>query len=209
MMNITKNDINYLSKTILVWTFLNFTFNLIGLWITKLIDTGGFNYLVSISNEFVQPLLIQSLVFVVVTSIAFVFLKNKKITIYIFTLFQTLIFNLIFVGNLKSAHMIHFETSLNDTGLKYLSNMGQYLVDILYIYVPLDGIFRDNIFIPKNTGVFYFQWIFLVLLYFAFISYLTPRVLSFFTTKEKAESLVLDNTSDDLSFGNELEISKD
>lgn len=209
MMNITKNDINYLSKTILVWTFLNFTFNLIGLWITKLIDTGGFNYLVSISNEFVQPLLIQSLVFVVVTSIAFVFLKNKKITIYIFTLFQTLIFNLIFVGNLKSAHMIHFETSLNDTGLKYLSNMGQYLVDILYIYVPLEGIFRDNIFIPKNTGVFYFQWIFLVLLYFAFISYLTPRVLSFFTTKEKAESLVLDNTSDDLSFGNELEISKD
>lgn len=208
-MNITKNDINYLSKTILVWTFLNFTFNLIGLWITKLIDTGGFNYLVSISNEFVQPLLIQSLVFVVVTSIAFVFLKNKKITIYIFTLFQTLIFNLIFVGNLKSAHMIHFETSLNDTGLKYLSNMGQYLVDILYIYVPLEGIFRDNIFIPKNTGVFYFQWIFLVLLYFAFISYLTPRVLSFFTTKEKAESLVLDNTSDDLSFGNELEISKD
>lgn len=206
-MNIIKNDINYLSKTILVWTFLNFTFNLIGLWISKLIDTGGFNYLVSISNEFVQPLVIQSLVFAVVTGIAYVFLRKSKITIYVFTFFQILIFHMIFLFNLSSAKMIHFETLLTDWGLKYLSNMGQYFVDILYVFVPLEGIFKDNLFIPKNTGFFYLHWIFLVLVYFVLISYLTPKVLNFFTIKVK--SIVKDTTSDDFEFGNETETSID
>lgn len=195
-MNITKNDINYLGKNVITWTFLNFTFNLIGLWITKLVDKEGFNYLANISNEFVEPLLVQTLVFTIVTTIAYVFLNNRKITLYIFTFFQVLVFHFIFFVNLKSTHMIHFETTLDDSGLKYLSNMGQYLVDILYVYVPLEGLFNNNVFIPKNTGLFYLQWIFLVLFYFAFISYLTPKVLNFFTTKAETKSILLDTPTE-------------
>ncbi len=204
-MKITKIDINYLIKNIITWTFLNFTLNLIGLWLSKLIDKEGFNYIANIAYEFVEPLLIQSLVFAIITTIAYVFLKEKRITIFVFTLFQVLVFHLIFFINLKSTKMIHFETLLNDPGLKYLSNMGQYLVDILYIYVPLEGIFNNNVFIPKNTGLFYFQWIFLVLLYFALISYLTPKVINFFTVKEIVKPIVVDSTIENVEIENKSE----
>ena len=170
-------------KIILTWTFLNFSFNLLSLWIRKLIDVESFNFIENISNEFIRPLLIQTLVFAIIFSIAYVFLNTRKITIYVFVFFQVLVFHLIFFFNLKTTNMIHFETLLDDSGLKYLSNMGQYLVDILFIYLPLEGIFKNNVFIPKNTDLFYLQWIFLVLLYFAFLSYLTPKVINFFSYK--------------------------
>ncbi len=204
-MTITKNDINYLIKNILTWTFLNFSFNLIGLWISKLIDKEGFNYIANISNEFVQPLLIQAFLFAIIFSIAYVFLNNRKLTIYVFVLIQVVVFHLIFVLNLKTTNMIHFETLLDDSGLKYLSNMGQYLVDILYIYVPLEGIFKNNVFIPKNTGLFYLQWIFLVLLYFAFVSYLTPKVINFITSKELPKSIIEVTPTENVEFDNESE----
>lgn len=204
-MTITKNDINYLIKNILTWTFLNFSFNLIGLWISKLIDKEGFNYIANISNEFVQPLLIQAFLFAIIFSIAYVFLNNRKLTIYVFVLIQVIVFHLIFVLNLKTTNMIHFETLLDDSGLKYLSNMGQYLVDILYIYVPLEGIFKNNVFIPKNTGLFYLQWIFLVLLYFAFVSYLTPKVINFITSKELPKSIIEVTPTENVEFDNESE----
>lgn len=189
-MKITKTDINYLIKNIFTWIFLNFSFNLIGLWFSKLLDRAGFNYLQSISNEFVKPILIQSGVFVIIFIIAYAFLKNRKITIYIFTLFQLLVFHIIFLINLNSTHMIHFETTLDDWGLQYLSNMGQYFVDILYIYLPLEGIFKNGSFIPRNTGVFYLEWIFLVLIYFGAISWLTKKsVQFFFHHKNRAESI--------------------
>jgi hypothetical protein len=183
-MTITKNDINYLIKIILTWTFLNFSLNLLSLWIRKLIDEESFNFIENVSNEFLRPLLIQALIFAIIFSIAYVFLNTRKITIYVFVFFQAFVFHLIFFFNLKTTNMIHFETLLDDSGLKYLSNMGQYLVDILFIYLPLEGIFKNNVFIPKNTGLFYLQWIFLVLLYFAFLSYLTPKVIDFFNYKQ-------------------------
>ena len=123
-MKITKTDISYLVQNIFVWLFINFSFNLLGLWISKLLDKAGFNYLQSITNEFVKPLLIQSAVFIIIFILAYVFLKNRKITLYIFTLFQVLAFHIIFVINLSTNHMIHFETTLDDWGLEYLSNMG-------------------------------------------------------------------------------------
>ena len=104
--------------------------------------------------------------------------------------------------------MIHFETSLDNIGLKYLSNMGQYLVDILNIFVPLEGIFNNNLFIPKNTGLFYIQWIFLVLIYFAFISYLTPKVLNFFNTQLNAKPIIFATVSDDAELDINLDKSK-
>lgn len=185
-MKIAKTDINYLIKNIFTWIFLNFSFNLIGLWFSKLLDRAGFNYLQSVTNEFVKPILIQSGVFIIVLIIAYAILKNRKITIYIFTLFQLLVFHIIFILNLNSTHMIHFETTLDDWGLKYLSNMGQYLVDILYIYLPLEGIFKNGSFIPLNTGIFYLEWIFLVLIYFGAISWLTKKTVQFFFPGKQA-----------------------
>lgn len=179
-MRIKKTDINCLIQNIAAWVFLNFTFNLLGLWFSKLLDKAGFNYLQSISNEFVKPLIIQSGIFIVIYIIAYAFLKNRKITVYIFTLFQFLIFHVIFIINLNSSHMLHFETSLDDWGLEYLSNMGQYFVDILYIYLPLEGIFQNGSFIPRNTGVFYLEWIFLVLIYFGAITWLSTKAVQFF-----------------------------
>lgn len=179
-MKIEKTDINYLVKNKFTWTFLNFSLNLLGLWMSKLLDKAGFNYLESISNEFVKPILIQSAIFAVVTLVAYIFLRNKKLTLYIFTLVQLLAFHAIFFLNLSSEHMLHFETRIDDNGLKYLSNMGQYFIDILYLYVPAEGIFKGNVFIPRNTGLFYFQWIFLVLLYFAGVTWLTAKTVRFF-----------------------------
>lgn len=184
-MKITKTDISYLVQNIFVWLFINFSFNLLGLWISKLLDKAGFNYLQSITNEFVKPLLIQSAVFIIIFILAYVFLKNRKITLYIFTLFQVLAFHIIFVINLSTNHMIHFETTLDDWGLEYLSNMGQYFVDILYIYLPLEGIFKNGLFIPRNTGVFYLEWIFLVLVYFGAITWLSSQAVGFFFTSKK------------------------
>ena len=179
-MKIEKTDINYLVKNIFTWTFLNFSLNLVGLWMSKLLDKAGFNYLESISNEFIKPILIQSAIFAVVTLVAYIFLRNKKLTLYIFTLVQLLAFHTIFFLNLSSEHMLHFETRIDDNGLKYLSNMGQYFIDVLYLYVPMEGIFKGNVFIPRNTGLFYFQWIFLVLLYFAGVTWLTAKTVRFF-----------------------------
>jgi len=91
------------------------------------------------------------------------------------------------VINLSTNHMIHFETTLDDWGLEYLSNMGQYFVDILYIYLPLEGIFQNGSFIPRNTGVFYLEWIFLVLAYFGGITWLSTKAVQFFfASKSKA-----------------------
>ena len=143
-MKIEKTDINYLVKNIFTWTFLNFSLNLLGLWMSKLLDKAGFNYLESISNEFVKPILIQSAIFAVVTLVAYIFLRNKKLTLYIFTLVQLLAFHTIFFLNLSSEHMLHFETRIDDNGLKYLSNMGQYFIDVLYLYVPMEGIFKGR-----------------------------------------------------------------
>jgi len=64
-MKISKTDIGFLLKNILIWTLLNFSFNLLGLWISKLIYAAGFNAIESFTNEFVKPILIQSTVFAI------------------------------------------------------------------------------------------------------------------------------------------------
>ncbi len=182
-MKISKTDIGFLLKNILIWTLLNFSFNLLGLWISKLIYAARFNAIESFTNEFVKPILIQSTVFAICFSSAYIILQNRKITIYIFTLFQFVVFHLIFFLNLKSSHIIHFETTLDNWGLQYLSNNGQYLVDILNIYLPVEGIFKNGVFIPRNTGLFYLQWIFLVLVYFGGLTWLTTIIHKFFFNK--------------------------
>lgn len=184
-MKISKTDIGFLLKNILIWTLLNFAFNLLGLWISKLIYAAGFNSLESVSNEFVKPILLQSLLFAVCFATAYILLKNKKLSYYIFTLIQFVLFHLIFFFNIKLNNGLHFETTIGNWGLKYLSYQGQYLVDILYLYFPIDGNFENGMFIPLNTGLFYIHWVLLVLLYFAVLTWISKVASKFFFNKKE------------------------
>lgn len=177
---ISTSEIKSLVRTIASWTFLNLAFNMIGLFITKLLSDAEFTYFESITNEFVKPLIIQSVLFSICLSVAFVFLKNKKYIPYIFVAFQFVVFHVIFFLNLKINHGLHFESTFSNPGLSYLSYSGQYLIDILYLYFPIGGIFENGLFKPDNLGTFYIHWIFMNIVYYFGLTWISLKVAAFF-----------------------------
>ena len=179
-MKISKSEIKYISQIILSWTFINLSFNLIGLWISKLLNEADYTYIESIGNEFVKPLVIQSVLFGICLSVAVIYLKNKKLYNYFYVFVQFVIFHSIFFLNLKIHHGIHFETTFNNLGLRYLSYSGQYLIDVLYLYFPINGNFDNGAFMPGNIGTFYLHWILLNLVYYFVITWISIQVAKFF-----------------------------
>jgi len=179
-MKISKSKIKYISQIILSWTFINLAFNLIGLWISKLLNEADYTYIESIGNEFVKPLVIQSVLFGICLSVAVIYLKNKKLYNYFYVFVQFVIFHGIFFLNLKIHHGIHFETTFNNLGLRYLSYSGQYLIDVLYLYFPINGNFDNGAFMPGNIGTFYLHWILLNLVYYFVITWISIQVAKFF-----------------------------
>lgn len=179
-MKISKSEIKYISQIILSWTFINLAFNLIGLWISKLLNEADYTYIESIGNEFVKPLVIQSVLFGICLSVAVIYLKNKKLHNYFYVFVQFVIFHSIFFLNLKIHHGIHFETTFNNLGLRYLSYSGQYLIDVLYLYFPINGNFDNGAFMPGNIGTFYLHWILLNLVYYVVITWISIQVAKFF-----------------------------
>ena len=105
-------------------------------------------------------------------AVAFYFLKKKYFAQYVFAVFQFLVFNIIFFLHLKISHGLHFVSSFNNIGLKYLTYCGQYITDILYLYFPITGNFENGIFAPDKIGTFYIHWILLNVLYYAVIDWL-------------------------------------
>lgn len=184
-MKILKTEINYLIQTILTWTFLNLSLNMIGLFITKLLNEAEFTYFESITNEFIKPLVIQSLFFGICLTTAIVLVKKRKFVPYIFVAFQFLVFHIIFILNLKIHHGLHFESTFSNPGLSYLSYSGQYLIDILYIYFPINGNFENGLFVPDNIATFYIHWIFLNIVYYAGLTWLSIRLLKYFSEDKK------------------------
>ena len=81
---------------------------------------------------------------------------------------------------------MHFESTFNNIGMMYLSNSGQYLVDILYLYFPINGVFENGLFRPDNLGTFYIHWILLNIVYYIALTWMSLRVAKFFfeNTKE-------------------------
>ena len=75
---------------------------------------------------------------------------------------------------------MHFETTFNNIGLKYLSNTGQYLIDILYLYFPINGNFENGLFQPDNLGTFYIHWILLNIVYYLGLTWISIQVARFF-----------------------------
>jgi len=171
-LNITKTEIRYLIKTILTFTFINYAANLFGLWISKALNESIYEYPENILNEFALPILVQSLMFGICFAVAYYFLKKKNLAQYTFAAFQFIVFHFIFLLNLKISHGLHFVSSFSNIGLKYLTYCGQYLVDVLYIYFPINGNFQEGMFAPDKIGTFYIHWILLNILYYAAIGWL-------------------------------------
>lgn len=178
-LKIANTDYKYLSQVILTWTFLNITLNLFGLWFNKLITKSDFEYISNIFTEFFVPLIVQTLIFSICIFIGYALLKNRKYANFFFVAFQFLVFNIIFLLNLKFTRIIHFETSWDNWGLLYLSYNGQYLLDLIYLYWPLKGRFDGNIFRPENSDIFYLNWIFLTSVYFFVVTLITFPLLKF------------------------------
>ena len=171
-LNITKTEISYLVKTILTFTFINYAANLFGLWITKALNEAVYEFPENILNEFALPILIQSLMFGICFGVTYYFLKKKSLAQFAFAAFQFVVFHIIFFLNLKINHGLHFVSSFGNIGLKYLTYCGQYLVDVLYLYFPVNGNFLGGVFAPDKLGTFYIHWILLNILYYAAIGWL-------------------------------------
>lgn len=179
-MQISKLEFKPFIQVVLTWTFINFAANLIGLWVTKLLNEAAYEYPENVFNEFAKPVLVQSLLFGICFALALMFLKKKNIAHYAFAAFQLIVFHLIFFFSLKINHGLHFVSSFNNIGLKYLSYFGQYLIDTLYLYFPVNGNFQNGTFAPDNLGTFYIHWIFLNIGYYFAISWLSIKTAKYF-----------------------------
>lgn len=174
-MKISKPKISYLIRLVLIWTYFNFAANLLGLLITKFLTKNEYAYPGNIFNEFFGPILFQSLLFGLCFSITFWFTEKKNLALYIFVAIQFLVFHIILLMNLAIHNGLHFISSFDDPGLRYLSYCGQYLIDILYLYFPIGGYFDNGKFLTDNVGNFYIHWILLVLVYYLVITWVSSR----------------------------------
>jgi hypothetical protein len=188
-MDIHKANINQILNRTFFFTLLNFSLNLFGLWFNKLMTKENFIFPESIKNEFIIPILLQSLFFALCFGAAYLFLKNKKLSWLAFVAFQLLAFHVAFFSGIKFGGGMHFETTINHLGLRYLSYNGQYLIDFVFTKMPLNGFFENGIFKPDSSLLFYFQWVFSVLAYYLGVSWLNEKIVSFFTTKKEVSKV--------------------
>jgi hypothetical protein len=151
-----------------------------GLWFTKLLNPAEFTYMDSIWKEFSRPLVIQSVFFGVCSAIAYLLMKNKKMALYSFVALQFIVFHVIFFLNIKIHHGMHFVSTFNNPGVVYLGYFGQYLVDILYLYFPVNGNFDNGQFVPVNIGTFYLHWILLNIVYYAGLTWIVLKSVKYF-----------------------------
>ncbi len=179
-MQLNKSIIYHIGNRLFFWTMLNFSLNLFGLWFSKILLKENFIFLESVRNEFIIPLVIQSVLFGICFGIAYFILKNKKISWLAFGAFQFLALHIAFLSGLKFVGGIHFETTISHLGLRYLGYQGQYLIDFLFISKPLDGNFENGIFKPENSFLFYTIWVFSISLYFVGISWVSEKISEFF-----------------------------
>ena len=195
-MKISKSEIKYLIQIILIWIYINFAANLFGLWLTKLLNVADYVYPENILNEFVAPILFQGILFGICITIAFMFMKKKGLAYYVFVAFQFLIFHIILILNLAIHNGLHFISSFDDIGLKYLSYCGQYLIDILYLYFPIGGNFENGKFLTDDVGNFYLHWILLVLVYYFVITWLSVKTVKFLFRKGVDKTAVQSESND-------------
>lgn len=178
--NFTKPDAAFALQFLLIWIYVNVALNILGLWIIKSISGSEFQALQNVYVEFFKPILIQTAIFIFCLFTGLLLLKNRNLAILLFVIFQFIVFNIIFLVNLKTSGGIHFETSWNSFGLKYFSLNGQYLVDVFQTIYPVSGEFEGELFKPTETFKFYFFWVILTSLYYVILTYITLAAYRFF-----------------------------
>ncbi|MDO9154713.1 MAG: hypothetical protein Q7U47_13590 [Paludibacter sp.] len=183
IINFSKPDFKYIGQVILTWTFINVAFNFFGLWFNKLISKEKYEYLADILAEFAKPLLVQTFIFGICLIVGYSLIKNKKLANYTFVAVQYVIFNIIFLLNLKFTNGIHFETTWDNWGLLYYSYNGQYLIDLIELLSPLKGNFDGSVFMPDNSLLFYLRWVVLTTVYFCMVTLLSFPILKFLKNK--------------------------
>jgi len=183
-MQLNKSIVYHIGYRFLFFMLLNFSLNLFGLWFSKLALKENFIFPESIQNEFVIPILIQSILFGISFGAAFILLKNKKFSWLAFGVFQFIALHIAFLSGLKLSGGIHFETSIAHAGLRYLGYQGQYLIDFIFTNKTLNGTFENGLFKPESTMLFYVMWVFSISLYFIGISWLNEKIASFFSFKK-------------------------
>jgi hypothetical protein len=182
-MTINKDDIKYIGWTTAIWVTVNLFLNLFGLWIAELLTDAAYHTDIFWQLKYI---LFQSLVFSVLLTVCYLVTNKKKLSIYFFGLFQILIFHLIFFMNLSSeSGRLQFWAKISSWDYTYLEANGQDLVYIVHAFYPLEGIFDDGMFIPDSLFRFYSNWIFLTLLYYFIITWLTEKFQNRLSLKRK------------------------
>lgn len=184
-MDLNKANVNQILNRLFFFTLLNFSLNLFGFWFNKLITKETFVFPESIANEFVIPILIQSLLFVLCFGTACLFLKNKKLSWLVFVAFQLVACHIAFFSGIKFNGGVHFETKINHLGLRYLSYNGQYLIDFIFTKMPLSGNFDNGVFKPDSSVLFYIQWVLSIIIYYTATSWFSVLIATFFTSKSE------------------------
>lgn len=194
-MKILKSEIKYLITILLTWFFINFVANVLGMWLTKVLNRAAFSYPENVFNEFIAPILIQSLLFGICTSVAYIFLKKKNLAFYVYVAFQFVAFHIIFALNSGFHNGLFFVSKFDDPGIIYLSYCGSYLIDILYLYFPINGYFQKGIFMPTNVGMFYVHWFLLPLVYSFVISWVSVKIAMLFFKNKAYKTKIPDQES--------------
>jgi hypothetical protein len=171
-MKINK-DIKYVGGTIVIWGTVNLFLNLFGLWtVEQLADTA---YPTDIFWH-LKYILFQLIVFSVLLTVCYLLTKRKRLSMYSFGLFQVFIFHFIFFTNLTRENgKLQFWAETSSWDYTYLEANGQDLVDIVNVLYPMQGLFDEGMFIPDSLFRFYSVWIFLTLVYFFIITWVTEK----------------------------------
>ncbi len=172
-----KQTVKYVIKFISIWVFLNFILNETALFMASLLNH-NFYSIITDSLRDLEYLAIQALLFGLIFTIASKHFTNKIVSSYLFVIFQSLIFHVVFLLNIETHdNTVIFSTTWDNIGLKYLDYNGTETTYLIGHFLPLYGNFEDGIFIPENIYIFYFLWIFTPLVYFALLTWLTMKVI--------------------------------
>src|SRR5690606_2144428 len=176
-MTVVRENIKYVIRTIGIWTAINLFLNLIGLGTVRLLseysDYTNLNLLWHL--KFIA---FQALIFAGILTLVFLLTGKKRIALYSFTIFQSVIFHMIFFMDLEfNEGKYYFSASDQSWEYSYLFANGQNLLDIISVFDPLTGTFDCGMFIPESLFRFYSVWILLTILYFYIVTRWTENLL--------------------------------
>jgi hypothetical protein len=178
--NTIKSKIKSLGLTVLIWSILNLLFDLVGVLLNEL-DSEITSYLFFFE---MQCVLFQVLVFGLAVILIFAITKKEKLSIFLYCLFQLVIFHFIFFNNLTNdTGSLRFWAGTDSWDYKYLEAHKPSLSYQLERYDPMYGNFSEGMFIPDSLSLFYFRWIVLTLVGLFAITWLTYRIQNWWIGK--------------------------